>query len=311
MKRRNFPVILEGIIPTQLANVVGSPQDFRGLQNRTDHTLRIDELRFQIGRATQTDGAATRDGAFTSEVQLRIGNEPVTADFVPLQAVTWPIDFRYEMPSFTAFPTDVETTGHVIRLQKPVHLDPGEAISVQWRHAATTAQRFMLTVPCRESNPHDGKGFTPWLADWKPPARTDGTGNFIDESTEADLVNPFDDHMMIERLIGRLWWGTLASGTLLEIGRQQGGSVDEQPQLPFDAIRVKMEDHESTQIVRDATPFGVIFEFIRKSWMINANLPPKGFFRVSLESLLATQVVSGTARPIQAFVGMLGYRAVR
>ena len=306
-----FPAILQGQIATQAANIIGSPTDFRGLQNRTDKRLRIDEIRFQIVRADRVGVGRltpTADGAFTSRIQLRIGNTPITADLVPVPSMTWPIDhFIEDANGLTGF-TSVQQ-GYYLRFSKPVHIEPGEAIMVRWLHTATTAQRLTVTAICREANPADGQGFIPWITKWIPTVHTDGTGNFIDESTPADLVNPFDDTILVERLIGRLWWGSMASGNLREIGKENPPAIDQQPILPFDTFRVKAEDHEGTQIVRDATPFGVVFEFIRKSWAVNATLAPKGFYRVTLEARLATQVVDGTPQPITPFIGMLGYRA--
>lgn len=307
-----YPVILQNEIASLAANAVGSPSDFRGLQNRTDRVIRIEELRFMQTRSTLSGSGwiATRDGFPTSEVQLRLGNEPITADFVPLPAMTWPHDFLHEGGWGVSGGTADALGGYYLRFSKPVLLNPKQFIGVQYRHAATTSQRLVVTALCRPTDSVT-QHFMPWIAKWTPPARTDGVANYVDGSTEADLVNPFDSEMLIERFIGRVFHGTLAGSTLKEIGQQAGAAVDNQGQLLFDSLRVRLDDHKGTQIVRDATPFGIVFEAIRKSWVVNTQIDSKGFYRMTLESKLATQIVSGTPAPVQAYIGMLGYRPVR
>jgi hypothetical protein len=287
-----YPVILQGVTPAVAADVISAPLDARGLQNRTDKIVRIDEIRFR---------PSDLDVFGYANVQLRLGNEPITAGFVPLPAMTWPVgDFANEYgQSFGS--------GFYARFSKPVYLAPGERITAQWSHSlAGRSPSLAITVICQDAGVMLDRGFVPWFSFYKPPARADGTGDFEDTSTEANLSNPFDDSILVERLIGRTFAG---AETILQ--PDQSTNPLGEFGIAFDGLRIRIEDQDAIQIVRDGTPFGLVFDFVRKSWIVNSTLRAKGFYRVSLQSNFSTEYGNGGNAPTQSFVGMLGYRKVR
>jgi len=295
-----YPVILEGSISNLAPNVGGALSDARGLQNRTDKILRIDELRFREIRNGVSPQQIDPRAFYTGEAQLRIGNEPISAGLVPIPAMTWPFNYAGEGVVSVAD----SAFGQYLRFSKPVLLAPGERISAQFRYTTRTDVEnvdFFITAMCREAAP-GVRGYMPWVTFYKPPVRTNGTGNFVDTSTESDLVNPFDKEMFVERLIGRM---DIQPGN----GDEEDANTDG-VRYAFGATRVRIEDHDAMQVVRDSTPFGVVFDFIRRSWVVNATIRSKGFFKVSIESSL-NPAIAGTGTTIQPFVGMLGYREVR
>jgi len=307
-----WPVLLEATIPGLLANFIGTPTDVRGLENRTAKILRIDEIRIRSWLTSSSNPRSTRMPAFsTGEIRLRIGNEPVTAEFSPIPAVTWPVgDFEFEIRRANSTPDPFQRSfsAFVMRFKKPVYLAIGQAINVQVRHQDTEANTFVITAVCREVDAIIGEEFTPWFSFYKPPAHTDGTGNFEDISTSADLVNPFGEEILVERFISRVFSGADSATTPREPDRNNGTTG--QFAFYFDNIRVRLEAHDGTQVARDATPIGILFDMIRKSWVVNSMLPPKGFYRAAVQSIFQVQV-GETPQPVQVFIGMLGYRAVR
>lgn len=286
----NFPVVLEATIPSIAANTIGSPLDARSLQNKTSKLLRIEEIRFP--KADTSD-------RFSMSAQLRIGNEPVTNGFVPIAAMTW------QIADIDALTSQNVPARHLF-FSKPVLLAPGQTLNVQVRHSAGAQSQEVVAIctPVDFARP----SFMPWITHFQPTPRVDGGGNFDESSTESDLVNPFDQEMIVERLIGRLFYENGTNpGRPLEVDAFT--SPAGQLGLAFDGVRVIIEDHEASEIVRDATPFGVVFEFSRKTWIVNAKIRPKGFYRVTVQSNLAVAFADNGI--VYELIGMLGYREVR
>lgn len=320
------PVVLEGRASAINPNVIVT-LDPRSLQNKTSRPIRIDEIRVRVewqtwlgvtGATISSQFAAYASGS----MQLRIGNTPITGGvggFVALPAVTWPkVDGGAENGTVYSNVSG-DFAGWYIRFSKPVFLSPRQFISAQFVYTNIgppptphppdlgAPPDFVITVIGREVDDAHG-GYTPWLGSWRPPMHTDGTGNFIDISTSADLVNAFADDMFVERLIGRVLYNpsstVFASPPMPE---EFGGIVG--VNASTDQIRVRIEDHHATQIVRDAAPFKHVFDFVQRSWVVNSTLPSKGFYKVTVESNLAA--AASAAYTLQPYVGMLGYRKVR
>lgn len=302
----NYPVILYGSIPSLAPKTIAGVPDERALQNRTDSTVRVKEIRFRIEPLS-----VTMNNPGDIAVQIRIGNTPITEGFVQLVAMVWPADASAGRED--GLTPVADKLPFLLRLSRPVLLAPGERIMVQAQHldlgmtspTAAVATLISVTAIC-EPVTRGTKGFTPWLAAYRTPIHLDGSGVYEDSSTEADLVNPFDDSMFIERIIGRVIVGDYANGEHIAFG----GSNDRN--LLFDAIRLRMDDHQSGQIIRDATPIGVALEFVTRSWVVNSMIAAKGFYRVTVQSKLSPAVLTNIFGPkIYTAIGMLGYREAR
>jgi hypothetical protein len=304
-------VVLRGLISNLAPQTQVGPTDPRGLQNNFARPLRIDEIRI---RTPSTGSAVDQPSAYASgSIQIRLGNVPITAGFVPVPAVTWPhVDYSAESPwAITAVPRPT-FAGRYMRFSKPVYLMPKQFLSFQYVYQTvgwlTGNADVEVLAMCREVD-DVRSGYTPWICSYLPPGRTEGTGNFVDVSTSVDLVNPFDDDLEVERLIGRVLYSPFAAAGVTGALTEEYFSVGPGLHVSTDQIRVRMEDHHATQIVRDSAPFKHVFDIIHRSWAINTVLPAKGFYQVVIESNLTTAV--GGPLVLQPFVGMLGYRKVR
>ncbi|HSN69530.1 MAG TPA: hypothetical protein VLV48_09810, partial [Thermoanaerobaculia bacterium] len=160
-----YPIIMQGVTALLSANQIGSPLDFRSLQNRTNKILRVEEIRFH---PTAENGQAVGSQIRTCGIQLRIGNEPITSSFAPLPAMTWPIG-DYATEGSLDLTNDV-LSGFYLRFSKPVLLAPGQAIALRVRHESATAMILRTTVLCREANQKD-QGYTPWISHFSTPRR--------------------------------------------------------------------------------------------------------------------------------------------
>jgi hypothetical protein len=279
-----YPSILQGEIVNIAPNSIRAPEE-RALQNWTKGMLRVAELRIHVAPNASPNAAPTTEFALTS-IQLRVGNNPITEGFVPLPAIVEPIDL-------SAY-ADTEDP-YLIRFTRPVLLAPGERIMVQVMHTNAAATYFRLTAIC-EPFTEPGRGVLPWLTFYRTPYRADGGGDFEDASTEADLVNPFDVPLAVDRLVGAVMYN---DQRVANAGLKSNSLI-------YDAIRVRADDQSGTQMVRDPTPFAVLFERNRRAWIVNSTLPPKGFYRFTVESKLSTQLIGGLN--VQSFIGMIGYR---
>jgi hypothetical protein len=287
------PIVFSAVIPSIAANTQLAFPDERGLKNRTAKIIRINEIRFWLG-GTGAANSVVASAFSTIEVQLRIGNNPVTGDLVRLATMVQPLDTSFGLSQAYSLMANGPLA---IRFARPVLLAPGESISGQVRNRNLAFSANVRMTAFGEEAPAGTVGYMPWFTQYVTPLHTDGGGNFEDQSTEADLVNPFDTEMIVDRLIGRV----IISNTNDDTFQGEGA-------LRFDAVRLRIDDHLGTQIVRDRTPLGHICNLTREGWIVNAKLASKGFYRATVDARVATQVIGGAN--FQTFIGMTGYRKV-
>lgn len=293
-----YPVILRSFTPAIVSGVITGNANSEGLKNPTDRILRVREIRFHMSTTANPGATITQTELALTEVQLRLGNNPISSQFVPLGAICEPIDLSGEARSTYSEGSGL-TGPHVLRFRQPVLLAPGEAIVYSVRQTNGYTADLHVTAVCEDAQ--GKKGVTPWIAAWRSPAHTDGSGDFEDTSSESDLVNPFKAPLYVERFIGRL--------TVADIVINSGSAG--MTRLGLSAVRVRLDDHRGRQIVRDPTPFSCMFDPIRRGWQVNSTLDARGFYRAYVDARLTTQVVSGAPASIQAIIGMLGYHAER
>jgi hypothetical protein len=284
------PVILTGTISGLAANVVGSMTDERALQNWTKSPLRVDEIHFQ----PINDMGTIPSAPVLFEIQMRVGNAPITNGFISLYSMTWPKERAYEH----------RYRGRRISFSKPVYLAPGERIHVLARHSATGQTWDLEVLAWTRATPAIRlQHFLPWICGYTSVARVENAGVFSEQIGRDVFNNSFNVPIHVERFIGRMFYNAeeIEGETILSVGSTNTAIY----RFPYDQVRVRIEDHLGNKVVRDRTPFGVVFEGIRKSWVVNVLLQPKGFYNIALEGTLATIIGTNT---VQSFVGMLAYR---
>lgn len=289
------PVVLYGSTPATVGvNVAADISDELALRNWSNRLLQIRELRFAFETATPH---LIHDPLI--EVSLRIGNEEVTNGFVPIGALHWPADSRVTFTGNSTAPSAAMPCRAGFAL--PVFLAPGERIHAKFRLPANfdtsvSALRFHAGAACKIVEGVDPRsGYLPWFSGYTAVART-VAGIYVERSDPSVFQNNFQTPLVVDRFIGN--WDldptreTIASAATLD-DYAYGAKL----------IRVRCEDHLGNQLVRDATPFGVVFDQTRRYWRAKTLLAPKGFFRFTLE----TDFRSLTLFP-RAIIGMLGFR---
>lgn len=293
-----YPIILKSTTTNIPANVATPNASGDALRNLTEKVLRIREMRFHINHTVGMGTTLSQSEFALMTFQLRLGNNPITSQYVPLAAMCEPIDMSQEAAategSFRFGPP-------AVRFRKPVLLSPGEAITYSVLHTIAVGNRDVdVTLVCEEAT--SNVGVTPWISFWNSPSHTDGSGDFEDLSGESDLVNPFARSMFVERLIGRV---------IFNDGSVSGSTIPGMTRSFLDLIRVRIDDHLGRQIVRDPTPMGVLFDYPRRAWRVNSMLDARGFYRIYQDMKLTTQLIGGGPGVFRTIIGMLGYHASR
>ena len=262
-----------------------------GMCNLTGKPLEIDELRFGFN---QFGGQPLEGWGTPPLVEIRIAGTLITNGFVSINGLAWTDDVA-------AF----DQTFYTLPLVRPVILDPGEIIAVRVHFPATAlgvptgAAIFMAAargVPVAEGGP----AYMPWITAYPAIVRT-AVGVYEEESSPAVFRNDLGVPLHLDRFVG--WYWNVPGGQELALAANG-------VQVGADLYRVRIVDQDGTQLVRDRTPFAVAFDLTRRYWKLGGVLPPKGFFRVTLDSDLSAPAV-GIANVPTPIISMIGYRQVR
>lgn len=263
------------------------------IQNWTDCLIQLRELRFRF----VSDAAGVYHARWVPllEVSLRIGNEACTDGFIPFGAMSWPIDVNaairivaHGQLSHTSF-------------ARPVYLSPGERLHVRVRSPATyggVATGFtphVVAIGHAVEGVDPRSGYLPWFTGYTAVSRA-AAGLYAETTDPSVFQNNFKTPLLIDRFIGNWDLDPLRDNPT-------GASLED---YGYGAkwVRVRCDDHLGNRVIRDATPFGVVFDQTRRYWRAKTVLASRGYFRFTLESDFRS--VSPTFP--RAIIGMLGFR---
>jgi hypothetical protein len=242
----------------------------------------VDQFRFALYDGTIVN--ALRSGEF--DVDIRVGSIPLTNGFVPV----------------TAFCPVYRTTLEgvlVWHLPKPLYVPRGVGISATFRIRRVDPNVTFLSdgigpvafnvvgrsVPMGWPVPK--QVFMPWAA-------ATYVNTYINEwvSQDNELVNPHEENLVLQQLLGFTWATSNDSGRLSN-------------------VMVQATTSQNKVLIRDPTPLNLLFPFGRRVLNVSGILAPKEFIRVALT------VKSPSDAPIEqrnlAFttIGMVGYRKIQ
>ena len=292
------PVVLPAAAggSVSMTSGVGGPAAFQpGIRNTEAVGVLIDKI---VLSSRNSAGGANPEGPgfqLAWLVELRWQNELLTNSFVPLPAVCWPMNRESEYFSRWA-----------IRLSKPMWLEPNDYISVTVRNDLAveySPAAYVITAAAigRQCATPPADRWLPFLSAYLGPSY--GTGATIsDQSGPADLGNPYDTPLFIERLVGRFFAGD--SG---------GAWWDDDPEPAWVPYNVRISDHRDNFWVPTPTQFGAVFGPTDRSWIVNHTLEPKGFLRVEFEGTANNAGITlpqGGTRVSRVVVGSIGYRRI-
>ncbi len=293
---------------TLQANTAGSGVNAVALKNPSNLPMEIYEIRFLI-RTTNTILTEANTGNLTGHsvaCKLSLGNVPLTAGFIPL-LMFGKCDYgSREAPNFKFW-------SHTMRLSKPLFVPAGSAIVPSFAHKGYTTSDIVVRISYAGRNMSASyrpkKVFIPYVSCFSSkPFDTFSTTADLDNSTETDLLNPFDMPLHVERFIGRM--GVFDNTPPDDSNPATPPGAISDVAFGFDAIAryttLRMTDSNGNQIIRDYTSFANAFNYLTRAWETDFELPPKGFYTVFLKKAASGQTLTRYLN--QVFVSMVGYR---
>lgn len=279
------PILLsaEAVVDVNSKVELATPE----LANPYNTAMWLDEVRMQSFRVGNSDF-----NPFHMKLRLSLGRVPLTSDFIPIPM------FGKVLNSFGTWSIDGAYTW---KLPRPLYIPGGEfVVSTVFNDpmdltAQPVPQRIRITYVGRSLGSDDrppGKIDVPWVAMFAGPTHPMGA-DFAEESKETDLYNPFNEPLKVQRFIGRM---TIPAGEFI------------QPEVNRLFTLVRMTDSQGRFVVKDPTPFAHLFFINEMSWNVNAVLPPKGFYIVSLNQNYSS--VDSMIEPVKPFISIIGHREV-
>jgi hypothetical protein len=160
------------------------------------------------------------------------------------------------------------------------------------------ALQAFVTAVCHVVEGKDPKsGFLPWFAGYVALSRA-AQGVYTETTEPPVFQNNFATPLLVDRFIGNWVFDPFRQ-------RVAGGPTNDDYAHGAKFVKVRCEDHLGNGIVRDPTPFHVVFDMTRRYWRAKSVLASKGFFKFTLDSDLRTSSVPYSRQPI---IGMLGFR---
>ncbi len=302
------PLLLQAQVTVQPAGETGVPDPTR-LENPYQGPMWLDEIRFTL------PGAGTLGLSWSSiYVKFFLGGLPMTQGNVPISLFGKALNDSVDRTNIVRTPPYRFTW----KLPKPLFIPAREYLRPVFYYApysGAAAVPVTLTYAVRPlpvGTPTPTTLQLPWVASWVPPfaSASEAESDRVDESQPSDLYNPWDQDLHVQRFVGRL----MVEGAQ---GEENGNMAlaDASPNLQIlgpgnDACigtLVTAQDSFNNILIRDPSPFAHVFDFVDRSWTVNALLPPKGFYQFTIERFWSDY---GTLLIASPAISMVGWREV-
>lgn len=279
-----LPTILTTRVRIPLASAGAYVAVVPGLRNTDAVGVLIDSIVFGCNMISTAQGV---------QIDLRWHNEQLTAGLVDLLAVAWP----------WPYPATGATGTVAIKLTRPMYLAPGDFISLGAVSTAGGRAVNDLTVAAigRQVAAAPHEVWLPYLQDYIGPTYAINSGAAIaDQSGAADLGNPFDVPLEIERMIGRV----------MRADPPPPWFIDTLPSPIWSTFTMRVSDHRDNFWVSRFAPLPIVCNGPDRSWILNHQLEPKGFVRVEFEGVANVADPDGF-HDCRAEIGLVGYRRIQ
>lgn len=269
-----------GVNSASLKNPIGGPME-------------ILEIRFRA-----VAGSTSRVIGGYVGCKLELGKIPLTNGFVPI----WLFD-RAEALN-TENQEDSPVAEFVWRLPRPLYVPDGAVLvpTIQHRGLFKEAIDVRVSYSARTVSPKTPpkKVFLPYAASYVSKAFNAGsiTEDF-DNSTETDLVNPFETDIELQRFTNRV-----------SLFFTQNPSISTELSSITELLEARMVGMDGRPIISHFTNIRQAFGNITRSWdMPNGSMfPSNSFYSVFLRKLAAA--AESDTFIMQAFIGLTGHRSL-
>mgnify|MGYP001566356905 FL=1 len=282
--------------------------DTSRLENPYREPMWIDEIRFRLPAA---EAGGTQASAWSSlRCELKLGETPLTKGFVPIGLFGKALNDSIEgasggPPMFTW------------KLPKPLYVPARELLRPTIYYDSFTsapAKTVNIIYCCRpvlKGTPPPRVLQIPWVTHFQPAflalTGAAAANDQTDQSTPADLYNPWDQELHVQRFVGRLM-GRNTSGEAHTSMSIASANINLTTGILTSGTLVSAQDSFNNILIRDRTPFAHVFDFLDRAWTVNCVLPPKGFYLFTVDRLWAAYTKTITAT---VGISMVGWREVR
>lgn len=301
------PIHLSGSVLLRSGATGGPP--IAAFKNPTGQDMELLEMKFEVsGPITQTNTTLNFQ-AYGSSVsgQLMYGTEQLTNGSVPL----WNFG-RQENPLAETKVDNQYTTvfnSYTWRLPRPLYVPAGAVIIPTFTHTGLTSSALNVRVGYsgRTIFKKPKNVFLPWVASYSSPAFSPASSAGSAQSSELDLVNPFDQPLNLQRFVGRIQ-GVDVNGNVVD---ETTSSL-----IANQYLMARMNDSYGRAIVRNYVPFSSVFSPVTRSWEMSngARLDPNSYYRLFLNKLVSpSDVVAFNPNALaqfQVLASMVGWRKV-
>lgn len=298
----NRPLLLTTTVPVPPKNV-REPPDKYALQPAFNEALLLDEIRFDYLKFWDEETRPEEGGAFPwNDIRVEFtmgGSISFTYQPVPLSALNTspnPYLWRYGQNSV------------VFRLPKPLYLNPGDMFVPRLHNNTDREIQVQVTYATRRSPVKPAENWYPYITSYTSPQFTmsKDTESFLFESAPSDLVNPYDVPLLVDRLMGFI-------GTAGPMSPDFGGSPMNPSDYVGEYVNVRLFDSNERPIVRDLTPFNMLFNMQGRAWQMKAILHPHEYYiaQVSYEDNAAQYYTPNNENPLldaRANIVLIGSR---
>src|SRR5574342_27232 len=268
------------------------------LKNPMGRPMEILEIKFELSYQTGTNSFL---GSLIG-CKLNLGKLPLTNGFVPTALFGRAENSNLEVQGAagTTNPTIVNT--YTWRLAKPFYVPSDSLLVPEFVHRGLIQNAIDVRVSYSGrtllTNEKPKKVYVPLATSWL--SRTfDLALAGTDQSTETDLVNPWEEVLHLQRISGRVPQLQLADQIILE-----------SPHIGYyQAVNVRMVDSFGRRIIQPFMPFADAFPLANKSWEADgAVMDPKSYMIAYIRKDTPITSVSEQSTEIQERIGLVGYR---
>lgn len=253
-------------------------------------------------------------------VKMDLGKIPVVDAGVPISCFGAARDDWDVINRFYLSPTTIVLHNtYTWRLKHPLYIPAGATLVPLFQHYGQIPYpaQVRVTYMCRSlsAKKRTGKTWVPWVTSWRSRGFDFASADTVltaqyDESSEIDIVNPFDVPVNVVRFCGRQSLTT----PLNNLQNSESSILFPASAFISEAgdsnTTLTMKSSSGDEIVRNETQFGGLFPLNLKVWDIPGgwSMAPGEFLKI--RAAFAPQLNAEDPGRVQVGVSAVGYRKV-
>lgn len=276
------------------------------LKNPLGTPMEILEIKWQL-RCTNLALAGGMVGC-----KLELGKIPLTNGFVPIWNFGRALNVDLgEIPRDDFIATYFSTVAseryneYVWKLPRPLYVPAGAVVTPTFQHRGYLQENVQVRISYSARSLPEGHTpptiNVPWVSSYTSKVFDKMGPADTDQSQETDIVNPHDEHVNVQHLVGRIITFDRAEPTVIVIDDSDIGAA---------LLRVRATDSKGDPVIPYPSLFHSIFSLTTRAWDISYKVDPKAFYLFYL-SKAAPATAGVDAYASQAFISLVGWRELK